>query len=325
MTRSSRSLLLVVCACVALFAAGCHSSKKRCGSLRSDVVACVDGTPVFGPEVGQLMREHSWSDGSARIPDPRRAAVEQAIRLVLFAREAQRLSLPMPQVDLTAPVQATAVRARAFIDHETRQAKLSPEEVPEADVNRTMAENDWWFRKLEDVRISGIAIADPARAEEIYKSASKATTSDEFRSSVASHSEDAESKLKGGDLGRPPENERYRQRLIAIHRDIKPGRIFGPVREMDGYYWIVRIDDVKLGEFRKEISPEERVRRTRRYLALSRADKMLESHAVRLRAAAPVEIYDAELAKVPLAERTQLIEDPLLGVLPKDQQNTKAP
>jgi len=325
MISRGRSLLVVICACVAVFAAGCHSSKKRCGSSRSDVVACVDGTPIFGPEVSQLMRQQGWSDGSAHIPDPRRAAVDQTIRLLLFAREAQRLSLPMPQVELAAPVQATAIRARAFINHETQKSKLSSEEVPEADVQTAMADNEWWFRKLEDLRISGIAVADPKRAEDVYKSASKVRTSDEFKALVASHSEEEESRVKGGDLGHPPESETYRQRWITINRDIKPGRVFGPVRETDGHYWIVRIDEVRLGEFRKEVSPEERVRRTRRYLAISRSEKMLEAHDLRLRAAARVEIYDAELAKVPLAERTELIDDPVFGVLPQEQQNTKPP
>jgi hypothetical protein len=307
--------LVAIVAVVAAILGGCKSSKKACGSARDDVVACIDGTPLLAAEVKQLTRRQFWVDGSARLPDPRRQAVEEASRLVLFANEARRLSLSVPKTSQAEPSQLVALLARAFIDEQVRRDKLRPEDFAAEEVERAIADHPDWYRVIEAIELCGIAAKDPQRAEQLYKRASTASA-EEFRALATADSEHPASRAKRGSLGPPQETDEWMQRTIVLEREHRAGRVFGPVRETDGFYWIIRVDDVKFGDFRKNVSAEERIRRTRNWLSSTRSDEMVKAQFARLRGSARIETYDDALAKVELHNRVELFEHPVYGFLP---------
>lgn len=261
---------------LALAGAACRSDPS-CGA-RTDhtIVACVDGDPVTATEIGEFVKPAEPVPGQAAPPDPRALAVDAAIRVRLFAAEAERRGLAVAD---GAPARRRAELNQALIHDE--EAKLAP--IGDDEAASYYAAHPGEFNKIDKTHVRAIYVDDPARAEAIYRQ--------------VEHADDAAFAAAGGeDLGEVHAAD-YDRALVRAANDLREaGAIAGPVQLDDGRYAILRATSVEMTA-QKAYDADVAVS-VKNVLAFRRAQAALDALYAQLRAAHRVEVFDAEVALV---------------------------
>ena len=131
-------------------------------------------------------------------PERRKELLENLIRFEILAREARRRGYERDPEVVRHQQQRLVDRMVA----EELDAKLKPEDLPEAELRRFYQEHPERFTRPEAVRVSQILLADAATAARVAAAARALGPRDDrgFRRLVAAHSLDEDSKQRGGDL-----------------------------------------------------------------------------------------------------------------------------
>jgi peptidyl-prolyl cis-trans isomerase C len=222
-------------------------------------------------------------------PADRRKLLGTLVDRELMAQEARRRGYDRrPEIQKMLNDYITAALLRDEVD-----ARLKPEDVPDADVETYYRDHEAEFSRPEEVRASAIVVRDKAKADKV---AAEARKSDDraFRLLVARHSEDAESKARGGDLGGffDRRTTRYPRPVVDAALALqKVGDFSSPVQTERGYY-ILRLEQKRPGfsrplgeakdQLRRQLLSEVRVRRIAELVARSRADHKVEVFEDRL-------------------------------------------
>jgi len=254
--------------------AGCEA-RPACGP-RADhsVIACVGGDAVTRAEVEQHVRAPEPEPGHAALPDARAAALDEAVRVRLFAAEARRRGLAAPD---GPPSKQLAILHQALLFDE--RAKLPP--IGDDAAQAWYADHPGEVVEVSDVHCQAIYETDPARAEDLYR---RAVGSDEAGFAA----------LGGVDIG-VVEHDGPKE-LIRLATSLRTsGAVAGPVALPDGRYVILRATDLMVAL--EPWSPELAVRVRHR---MEREDERaaLDALAAKLRATTPVRVFADELARV---------------------------
>jgi hypothetical protein len=242
-------------------AAGCRGDPV-CGP-RGDhsVVACVDGQPVSAAEVTEVR-------GAAPA-----AALDQAVRIRLFASEAARRGL---DAGGGPPARQRAVLYQALVRDEAAKQGATPEQVSEDEARAYYAAHPGEFNKITQTFVDAVMFDDEAAAR-----AAQASGDAAFAGAV----EIGEIHADGVDPA-----------LTRAGNDLRAeGAIGGPVQLGDGRWALVRALQVV---FEPKPFDALMARTVENSIAHQRELAALDALAATLRAAHRVETFPDELSFV---------------------------
>jgi peptidyl-prolyl cis-trans isomerase C len=259
------------------------------------VVARIDNDPITAAdldrrlaELGPMVRARYTS------PPDRRKLLDAVVDREVLAREARSRGYDKrPEIQKMVDDYVSAALLRDEVD-----SKLKPEDVPAADVERYFREHEQEFSRPEEVRASVVVLRDRTKAEQVAAEARKGSVTDDrpFRLLVARHSQDPETKNRGGDLGFfDRRTTRYPHSVVdAAFALEKIGDISSPVQGERGFY-VVRLDQRRPGFSRSLADVREQIRR--QLLTEVRARRVAELVG-RARSQHQVQTFDQALAQV---------------------------
>lgn len=231
--RPFPALLLAV---LLLLAPGCKRSFSCGSSTDTDLVACVDGTPVSRAFAQQFVEESWWIPGSPDRPDPRKAALDRATRTLLFANEAHRRNFALVPGTPDAP----ASWSQAFIAAEMAHRGLDREQISIDEAQRYYDENKELFNQLD--RVETLVLVSPSAADAARLYPEAVAASDEgFKALVAKHSTDEATREKGGARSILASTDEDRELLKMALSLRKPGSTGGPFQGADKRWYLLRV------------------------------------------------------------------------------------
>jgi len=222
---------------------GCKKHGSSCGAKPDhSVIACVGDEAVGRSEVSVYVRKPLPVPGKARLPDPRMAATEAALRVRLFAREAKRRGL-----HVSASTSAAIRRGRlnrALIVDELKRRGISAAAVTDAEAGGRYKARPGRFNKIHRAYCRAIFVRDAATAEAVYK---RVKGADDARfASVAREVSVDPSAADGGDIGeihRPGIDPDVRTLGNTLHA---VGEIGGPVELLDRRFVILLVSRLEM-------------------------------------------------------------------------------
>jgi hypothetical protein len=251
------------------------------------VIARVGDDPVLASDLEAYLRPAPPRTGSAVPRDPRQVALDEAIRVRLFAREAQRRGIQVPDGP-AAVVQARLVQALVRQELE-RHGAFRPA-VPEDEARLFFQRHRERLSPVASVRLSAIVLAGagaPRHAERLLPDAAKADD-EGFRRLVARHSMDDSSKARGGDYAQiDHQGQGADDAIAAVALEMRRAGEVGLAVSSDGRYFVLRAAEVRLEPLEWN---EATAGRVRHLIAQERRERVLGELAVRLRAATRVSI-----------------------------------
>ena len=122
--------------------------------------------------------------------------------------------------------------------------KLSPDSIPEAEMQAYYEAHKPDYNKPEEVRVSAIILGDKAAADKVAKLAlgSEGKTNKGFRDLVSRYSTDKKTKVRGGDLRyfNPEAKEVPEAVKTTAFAMKKTGEVAGPIAAGDGQFYVIK-------------------------------------------------------------------------------------
>jgi peptidyl-prolyl cis-trans isomerase C len=286
---------LALCACKPSPGPGAKAAARV-----GPVLARVDDTEITASDLQDVLARYSHTPfvlARYSAPEKKKELLEGLVRYELMAHEALRRGYDRdPDVQRIAKKQMVALFEKREIND-----KLRAEDVPPADIEKYYREHPPEFVRPEEVRVSRILVHDAAAARRIAAEAKTAGHSDIkfFRVLVERHSEDMDSKARGGDL-MFFDRKTTREPKAVVEAAFALGQVnevAGPIETDKGFHIL------KLTEHRPETTrplAEVKVDIQRRLLEQWRAQRRREL-TEEMRKSVRVEIDQNELAKISVA------------------------
>jgi peptidyl-prolyl cis-trans isomerase C len=288
-----------------LGAAACDRSAspgKGPAVAEADVVARVDGRPITRSDLEQRLTDQSaFVRARYTAPEKRKELLDSVVRFEVLAREAQSRGYAQdPDVLRWQKQRAIDRMIAAEID-----GKLRPESITREELERVYREHAEDFTQKEAIRFDQIVVRDAAKANRVAVLARALPAEHDqhgqgFRQLVAAHSEDEDSKSRGGDstfLERDS-HDAPKPVLDAAFAAVTSGlpasasgRILGPIATERGHY-VVRLSQ-RREPFLRPFETVEPLLRTR---AIERRRRQeIEAWVAEARGRAKIEIYEDRL------------------------------
>lgn len=258
-------------------------------------LATIDGyTITVGEFQDRINKQSPYVRARYTSIEQKKDFLDNLIRFEVLAKEAKKRGMDQdPEVVRT--MKQVMIQKLMKEEFETR---VKPEDVSDAEMQAFYTEHQTEFNKPEEVRVSAIIVKDAKAAEKVAAEAKgpKGADNKGFRDLVNAHSQDEESKQRGGDL-------RY---FAADSKDVpaevvkasfelaKTGDVAGPIKTENGFYIIKQTGRRKaiakgFEEVKKQI--QNRIYRDKR-------TKAMEDFVNNLKAQAKIQTFDDKLAKV---------------------------
>ncbi len=183
--------------------------------------------------------------------------------------------------------------------------KIKPEDISEDEMKAFYKKHENEYNKPEEVRASAIILNSKAQADKVAKDAlgAKGSTNKGFRDLVSQHSDDEDTKIRGGDL-------RYFNRqspdvpkpvIDAAFGLAKTGDVAGPI-SADGKFYVIK----QTGK-RKALSKgfDEVKRQIQNRIYRNKRTKSQKDFIGNLKKNAKIKIHDDQLGKVRVDTSTQ--------------------
>ena len=275
------------------------------GVADKNVVARIDGQPITLADLQRRMSQQpAFVQARYASPERRKELLDNLIRFEILAREAKKRGYERdPQV-----VRHQQQRLVDRMVAEELDAKLKPEDIPEADLRRFYQEHPERFTRPEAVRVSQILVTDAEAAARVAAAARALGPRDErgFRRLVAAHSLDEDSKQRGGDLtylerqpspGAGGGGDAHRPPPAVIEAAFaltEVGQIGGPVQSDRGFHVL------RLGQRRPAaLRPFEEVAAEVRQLVLAELrSRRLDEWVAEMRNKVNIQVYEDKLREV---------------------------
>ncbi len=238
----------------------------------------LNGEPLAAGEVAEHLRAPDPQPGRALLPDPRKAALEDAVRVRLFAAEAKRRGLRDNGI---------ARLNRALIDDERRRSGIAPSAVSDDEASRLYADEPGLFNKIPSVDCQASYTPDAAGAEALY-------------AQLADSSGEEFAAAGGQEIGRIDIDSPVDPALLRLSGTLRhAGAVGGPVRLADGRYVILRASSVELNAapFQGRM-----IAQVKNWIAHDRERQALDELYGELRQRASVRVFADELARLPAKE-----------------------
>lgn len=287
-----------------LIASGCAAdSPGRSTPSPGEGVAEVDGQTV---KVQDVVDHLSPPDPATEVGapiNPRRQALDAAIRVELFSREAARRGADIPD----GPPQIVRSQLVQFVvRQELKEANL-PGEVSDSEALRYYEEHPELFNgdRVSSVSVSTLVVEDPEDAERFLGRA-RGMSEDEFSALASKHSVDKETLGQRGstvvlvDGKEGPVVERGEgldEELSAVGWSLRsPGQV-GLARDGSGRYHVLRSEEVDIAArtFSEGLAPQ-----VKGVAELERSDQALRRAEEELREKADVTVDEATLYSIPV-------------------------
>ncbi len=255
-----------------------------------DAVARVGDEPVYAREVTVHLRPAQPRVGSAVPMDPRRQALDEAVRVRLFAREAQRQGTQAPD---GPPEVQQAHLVQWLIEREVDRRGIRVEAISDDDARRHYEKNRELFNKIESVDLAAVTVDDPALAESLLKRAERASA-EEFARLASESSLDEASRARGGRFttvdsdGKDPQGREVEAAIARVGLGLRKAGQVGLARGSEGRYYVLRGTKVEM-----EYKPwgGELVPYVKNVMMYERREQALEEMEKRLREDARIVAY----------------------------------
>lgn len=260
-------------------------------------VAKVGDEPVYAREVTVHLRPAQPRVGAAVPVDPRRQALDDAIRVRLFAHEAQRLGTRAPD---GPPEVQQAYLVQWLIEREVDRRGIRVESISDDDASRHYEENRELFNKIESVDLAAVTVDDPTLAESLLERAERAST-EEFARLAGEFSLDEASRARGGRLtvvdsdGKDPQGNEVEAAIARAGLALRKGGQVGLARGPDGRYHVLRATKV---EMKYKPWGEDLVPYLKNVMTYDRQEQALEEMEQRLREDTGIVAYNDVLNRL---------------------------
>jgi peptidyl-prolyl cis-trans isomerase C len=248
------------CACAWLFGAAACSKPKQAGEDKKAVatkhglsaeqsklplVVVGDSTVTLGEFAAQIAEKSPYLRARYASPERRRELLDELVKFELLAKEASRRGLDRSE-EVERAKKQVMVQQMMKAEFEDK-VKLS--DITDPEIEAYYQTHPEEFNKPAQVRASQIVVKDEAKAKRILKQVQESSDEARFRQLVAEHSEDAESKARGGDLqffskpserspGDAPVPDAVAEAAFSLE---KPGDVYAsPVKTQQGFH-VVRL------------------------------------------------------------------------------------
>ncbi len=295
--RASRLLASALC-CLGLASLG--DGCKRADApptcrhpTDGSIVACVDGVAVTRSSATEFLEAPWWIPGSPTLPDPRRVAVDRAIRLHLFAAEAKRRGLALPA---GAP-DVAASWSQSLVADEARARGLTRETISDDEAKRHYEVNAESFNQIDELGAQLLAFTDAAAATQAWPEASKADAA-RWKVLATTLPDSDAAKSKSGERRIVAASDEDRQLLKMALTLRKAGAVGGPFQAGDGLWYLMRIDRSPI-EHPRALDEVLRVT-VKNALLDGRKRRALDGLEASLRGKARIEIYEDALPTIVL-------------------------
>jgi hypothetical protein len=233
----------------------------------------------------------------------RKELLEAMVGFEVLAAEAERRGFGRdPIVMRSHKHEMVAAMLRAEIDE-----KLRPGEVTDADVDKRYRERAAEYEIPEQVRVSQVVVADEGRARKVVglaRAARKGPPAEDqraFRELVMKYSEDAATRVRGGEIGTlTRQSAGQAPAVLEAALALKDaGQLSDAVRGPSGFHILKLIERTPaairpLGDVRSRIVQE---------LLGERRSRKMDELVTSLRARVVTELYPTELAKVQIPDK----------------------
>lgn len=189
-------ILSLLLAAAGTAAASGNEDPKPNHDDRGEVVGHVDGEPVYASEVLVHLRPPPPRIGPDPVPDPRRKAFEEAVRLRLLVREAGRRKI---EARAAGPRVVEAQLVQAVVRQELEKRGIQREAISDVDARRFYDENLSRIQPVESAHVAALVVDGADLAERLLQAAAKASD-EEFQILVREHSRDDASRARDGHL-----------------------------------------------------------------------------------------------------------------------------
>jgi len=283
---------IAFCACKPSPAPGAKPAPRS-----GPVLARVDDTEITASDLQDVLARYSHTPfvlARYSTPEKKKELLDSLVRYELMAREALRRGYDRdPDVQRIAKKQMVALFEKREIND-----KLRAEDVPPADIEKFYREHQPEFSRPEEIRVSQILVHDEAAARRIAAEARAPKNNDikAFRDLVERHSEDADSKPRGGDLMFFDRKTTREPKAVvdAAFALAQVNDVAGPVASDKGFH-IIKLTERRPATTRPLAEAKADIQR--RLLEQMRAQRKREI-ADEMRKSIRVEIYEDELAKI---------------------------
>jgi parvulin-like peptidyl-prolyl isomerase len=202
------------------------------------VVADIDGAAITVADVErQIAKQPALLREQYQAAPRKKQMVESMVRFELLSKEAELKGYDKdPEVVRAARQQMV----NALVQKEVN-ARFPPERISETEAQRYYDGHLADFRRPEQVRVSQIVVASKADAARVAAAARALAPTDEkgFRELVEKHSQDRESKERGGDMGAFDASGSLQKPLLEAVLKLRVGEVSEPV-QMGGAFHILR-------------------------------------------------------------------------------------
>jgi peptidyl-prolyl cis-trans isomerase C len=256
------------------------------------VVARIDGENITLADFELRMKElPSYARSRYATPERRKEMLDSLVRFELLAREAKKRGYERDPDVVRYAKQRLIERMMA----EEVDGKLHPQDLPEADLRRFYNDNAKLFTQAEAVRVSQIVVADKAQAQKLADQARALAATDVagFEKLVAEHSQDVDSRQRGGDLTFIDRGSTHvpLQLMEAAFALKKVGDVSPPVQTDKGFH-VLRLTQRRVGFVR----PFEEVKgEVRKHLFAQRRIARIEELVAEMRKSVKVEVFGDKL------------------------------
>ena len=291
LAQPARGLPLVAAVLAGMLA--CRPPERAPAPAPDDeIVAALDGQPVRASEVALHLRPAPPRVGAGPAVDPRRAALDDAVRVRLLGREARRRGLAAIDGP-PAVVQASLVRA--LVDAESaRRGVPAAGAIADADAERFYQEHQHRLSTPASVTVAAVVVAEAALAERLLQEADRVDDAG-FARLVAAHSIDAPSRSRGGLLAVVQEHEHQLERpLLQVAWQLRRPGMVGLAAGSDGRWYVLRAREVMLAP-----QPWPAVAtKVRNLMVWERRNQVMAELVERLRGGASLTVDEAALGRV---------------------------
>lgn len=261
----------------------------------AEPLATIDGyTITIGEFQDRINKQSPYVRARYTSIEQKKDFLDNLIRFEVLAKEAKKRGLDQdPEVVRT--MKQVMIQKLMKEEFETR---VKPEDVTDAEMQAFYNEHQSEFNKPEEVRVSAIIVKDKAAADKVAAEAKGAKGADNkgFRDLVNAHSQDDDSKQRGGDLRYFAQDSKEvpAEVVKAAFELSKTGDVAGPIKTDKGFYIIKQTGRRKaiakgFEEVKKQI--QNRIYRDKR-------TKAMEDFVSNLKAQAKIQTFDDKLAKV---------------------------
>ncbi|MBI4512115.1 MAG: peptidyl-prolyl cis-trans isomerase [Deltaproteobacteria bacterium] len=261
----------------------------------AQVVAQIDGVKIsVGDFQDRINKQSPYIRARYTSLERKKEFLDNLVRFEVLAKEAKKRGYD-EDAEVVRTMKQVMIQKLMKEEFETR-VKL--EDVTDAEMQKFYEEHQSEYNKPEEVRISAIVIKEKKQADKVAAEAKgpKGQDNQGFRELVMTHSQDEESKKRGGDL------QYFATDTTVVPAEVvkaafaleKTGDVAGPIQAAQGFYV------VKQTGRRKALSKtfDEVKRQIQNRIYRDKRTKAMEDFVADLKNKAKIDVFEDKLAKV---------------------------